>query len=87
MIQDELRTEYDLTQLRVRKLGPKRTKFGGVVQLAPDVEKVFPTAEAVNEALRFLIRVSRINSDFPQSIHQPNQSVPERRPSSFRALN
>jgi len=58
-MQDELRPEYDLTQLRVRKLGPKRSKFGNFVQLAPDVEKVFPNSEAVNEALRFLIRVTR----------------------------
>jgi len=44
-MQDELRPEYDLTQLRVRKLGPKRSKFGNFVQLAPDVEKVFPNSE------------------------------------------
>jgi hypothetical protein len=32
--------------------------FGGqFIQLAPDVAEVFPTSEAVNEALRFLIRV------------------------------
>lgn len=79
-MQDELRPEYDLKQLRVRKLGPKRTSFGGVVQLAPDVEEVFPTAEAVNEALRFLIRVSRTNSEFPLPVHQTNQSVSERHP-------
>ncbi len=27
--------------------------------MAPDVAEVFPTAESVNEALRFLIRVTR----------------------------
>jgi hypothetical protein len=56
---DELRSEYDLRTLRVRKLGPKRTEFGGLVQLAPDVAEVFPDSVAVNEALRFLIRVTR----------------------------
>lgn len=58
---DELRPEYDLNSLRVRKVGPGRTGFGEFVRLAPDVAEVFPNAEAVNEALRFLIRVTREN--------------------------
>jgi len=57
---DELRSEYDLRSLRVRKVGPERKSFGGsTVQLEPDVAKVFPNSESVNEVLRFLIRVSR----------------------------
>jgi hypothetical protein len=58
---DELRPEYDLRSLRVRKLGTGRKSFGGVVRLEPDVAEVFPDAESVNEALRFLIRVAREN--------------------------
>jgi len=58
-MENDLRAEYDLTKLRVRRLGPKRSRFGSIVQLDPDVEKVFPDSEAVNEALRFLIRVTR----------------------------
>jgi hypothetical protein len=62
---DELRPEYDLKSLRVRKLGPGRKSFGGVVRLEPDVAEVFPDADAVNEALRFLIRVTKEQkSDF-----------------------
>jgi hypothetical protein len=60
-INDELRPEYDLRSLRVRKLGPGRKSFGGVVRLEPDVAEVFPDAEAVNEALRFLIRITKEN--------------------------
>jgi hypothetical protein len=61
-MEDELRSEYDLRRMRVRKVGPQRTGFGAhYVQLAPDVAEVFPDAEAVNEALRFLIRVMREN--------------------------
>ena len=60
-INDELRSEYDLRGLRVRKLGPGRKSFGGVVRLEPDVAEVFPDAEAVNEALRFLIRITKEN--------------------------
>lgn len=58
---DELRPEYDLRSLRVRKLGRGRKSFAGVVRLEPDVAEVFPDAEAVNEALRFLIRITRDN--------------------------
>jgi hypothetical protein len=58
---DELRPEYDLKSLRVRKLGPGRRSFGGVIRLEPDVAEVFPDADAVNEALRFLIRIAKEN--------------------------
>jgi len=59
---DELRPEYELKSLRVRRLGPGRKSFGGsVVRLEPDVAEVFPDAESVNEALRFLIRVTKEN--------------------------
>ncbi len=56
--EDEMRSEYDLRSLRVRKLGAGRKSFGGaVVRLEPDVAEMFPDADAVNEALRFLVRV------------------------------
>lgn len=58
-IEDELRPEYDLKSLHVRKLGPGRKSFGDIVRLAPDVVEAFPDAESVNEALRSLIRVSK----------------------------
>jgi hypothetical protein len=56
---DELRPEYDLQSLRVRKLGRGRKGFGDVIRLEPDVAEVFPDAGAVNEALRFLIRITK----------------------------
>ena len=58
---DELRPEYDLRRLRVRKVGPGRKGFGDFVRLEMDVANVFPNSEAVNEALRFLIRITREN--------------------------
>jgi len=59
---DELRPEYDLKSLRVRRLGPERKTLGGsVVRLEPDIVEVFPDAESVNEALRFLIRITKEN--------------------------
>jgi hypothetical protein len=60
-LEDDLRPEYDFSTLRVRKLGPGRKRFGDVVKLEPDVAGAFPNAEAVNEALRFLIRVTKEN--------------------------
>lgn len=61
-MEDELRSEYDLKSLRVRKLGPGRKIFRGLtVHLEPDVAEMFPDSEAVNEALRFLMRVMKDN--------------------------
>ena len=61
-MEDELREEYDLKSLRVRKMGTKRKSFGEtVIKLDGDVAKVFPNAESVNEALRFLIRITKEN--------------------------
>lgn len=63
---DELRSEYDISQLQVRRLGPGRRQFGGdVVRLEPDVAAVFQDAEAVNEALWLLIKVAQ-SSNQPQ---------------------
>lgn len=58
-----LRPEYDLRRLRVRKLGPGSKAFGDVIRLEPDVADVFPDADAVNQALRFLIRVTKDSQD------------------------
>ena len=61
-MENELREEYDLKSLRVRKMGTKRKSFGEtVIKLDADVAKVFPNAESVNEALRFLIRITKEN--------------------------
>lgn len=55
---DELRPEYDLHSLQIRKLGPGRKRFGDTVRLEPDVVAAFPDAEAVNAALRYLIEIA-----------------------------
>jgi hypothetical protein len=77
--EDELRTEYDLKNLRVRKLGPGRKSFGGTtVRLEPDVAEMFPDADAVNEALRFLCRVMRKNQSLSLKGQADNPSALER---------
>ena len=61
-LEDDLRPEYYLKSLRVRRLGSGRKSFGSsTVRLEPDVAAIFPSADAVNEALRFLIRVTQQN--------------------------
>jgi hypothetical protein len=73
-MEDDLRSEYDLKSLRVRKLGPERKSFGKTtIRLEPDVAEVFPDADAVNEALRFLIRVVQ-NNQVSALTKQPHSS-------------
>jgi hypothetical protein len=68
-LEDELLPEYDLKSLRVKKLGSGRKSLGSeVVRLEPDVAEMFPTADAVNEALRLLIQIAQ---------RQPTLSTPE----------
>jgi len=58
---DELRPEYDLSQLKggVRGKYVQRYKEGtNLILLAPDVDEVFKDNESVNEALRLLIKIA-----------------------------
>jgi len=57
---DELRPEYDFHSLRVVARGPGRKKPQDVtIHLAPDVAEAFPDSGSVNEALRFLLRITQ----------------------------
>jgi hypothetical protein len=70
-LDDELRAEYDETALKdgVRGKYVARYREGtNLVFLAPDVAAAFPTEQAVNDALRLLMKVAR------QSVGQPAQS-------------
>ncbi len=49
--------EYDFTKGRRGKYARRFAKCANLVALAPDVAKVFPDSQAVNEALRTLARV------------------------------
>lgn len=61
---DELRPEYDLAKLLKGGIQGKyvdRYREGtNLALLAPDVADSFPTDEAVNEALRLVIRLRKI---------------------------
>ena len=59
-MEDELRPEYDFRALRVVARGPGRTAPQEItVRLEPDVAESFPDSDAVNEALRVLIRIAK----------------------------
>jgi len=57
---DELEPEYDFSKLKVRRVGAGRKLLQeNQITLDVDVAKVFPDSESVNQALRFLIRITR----------------------------
>jgi len=63
----ELRDEYDLSKMTIVAKGryaPDRRAGKNVVLLAPDVAQAFPTDEAVNEALRLVLRIAEVPSRY-----------------------
>jgi hypothetical protein len=59
----ELRDEYDLSKMAILPKGrfdPKRRIGTNVVVLEPEIAKAFPDDEAVNEALRLVLKASKI---------------------------
>ena len=59
-LNDELESEYDFSKLKVRKVGAGRKLLQeNAILLDVDVAKVFPDSESVNQALRFLIRITK----------------------------
>jgi hypothetical protein len=60
----ELREEYDLTKMTIVPKGrfdPKRRIGKNIAVLEPDVAEAFPSDEAVNEALRLLLKASQLS--------------------------
>ena len=63
-LNDELRPEYtdaEMTDMVRGKYAERLGKSVSLVTLDPDVAVAFPDAAAVNEALRFLLRVTKAN--------------------------
>lgn len=58
----DMRAEYDFSKGVRGKYAKRYAQGTNVVLLAPDVAKVFPTAEAVNESLRALAEILRRRS-------------------------
>jgi hypothetical protein len=58
-----LRKEYDLSKMPVLPKGrfdPKRRVGTNVVILEPEIAKAFPSDEAVNKALRLVLKASKL---------------------------
>ena len=63
----ELREEYDLAEMTVVAKGryaPQRRAGKNVVLLDEDLATAFPTDEAVNEALRLVMRSSEVRAKY-----------------------
>ena len=59
-LNDELRPEYDETLLKNGIRGKYAEQYAArtnIVRLEPDVAAAFPNEEAVNEALRFVLKI------------------------------
>ena len=61
----DLRAEYDFSRGVRGKYAQRYHRGANVVVLEPDVAKVFPTAQAVNEALRSLAGIVRRQAKAP----------------------
>lgn len=57
--QEDMLLEYDFSKGVRGKYAKRYAEGSNVVILSPDMAKVFPTSESVNEALRTLVRVGR----------------------------
>jgi hypothetical protein len=57
----EMLDEYDFSRGVVGKYAGQYAAGTNIVLLAPDVAEAFPDAASVNEALRFLLRVTKEN--------------------------
>ena len=64
----ELNEEYDLSKMTILPKGrfdPKRRIGANVIVLEPDIAKAFPNDEAVNQALRLLLKASKFSRRIP----------------------
>ncbi len=66
---DELLPEYDLdySKSKPNRFAEKYQQMQRTVVLDSDVAENFPSAESVNEALRFLVRVTQENRESLQN--------------------
>ncbi|SJM89006.1 hypothetical protein [Crenothrix polyspora] len=60
----EFRPEYDLKNLKLKKLNATHKSYGELIRLESDVALIFPDSESVNEALRYLIEMTKRRSPY-----------------------
>jgi hypothetical protein len=82
---EELRPEYDFAHMQGGVRGKYYVRYrrgSNVVLLQPDVAAAFPTEEAVNEALRGVLRTTRSvrsTGGLPDRALKPASGVSKRR--------
>ncbi|HUO84341.1 MAG TPA: hypothetical protein VM534_04425 [Thermoanaerobaculia bacterium] len=64
---DEMRPYYDFSSGVRGKYAAKYAKGTNVVVIEPDLAKIFPDSEAVNDALRALVRAAGKTVRTPRS--------------------
>ena len=81
---DEMRPEYDFASMKggVRGKYHRRFKEGvNIALLEPEIAKAFPTDEAVNEALRTVLRAAKTlkrSRQLPNKEMQQTRSAPRK---------
>ncbi|MFN6568987.1 hypothetical protein [Dendronalium sp. ChiSLP03b] len=57
---NEIQSEHDIKSINIKKVEQRQKNIKRItVHLESDVAEMFPNSEAVNEALRFLIRITK----------------------------
>jgi hypothetical protein len=56
---DEMREDYDLSNIQSNPYAEKMKNGSNLVLIEPEIFKIFPSSEAVNEALRVLIKAAK----------------------------
>jgi hypothetical protein len=76
--EDDMRPEYDFSQLKGKVRGKyvERYQAGtNLVLLDADIAEAFPNAQAVNEALRMLLKIAR--TQVPGDVDTANGPQPK----------
>ncbi len=68
---DDLRPEYDFSQMPIVARGPGRKQPEVTVRLDADVAALFPDEASVNEALRLMVRMMHVNPPSPVTVVSP----------------
>ncbi len=59
LVEEDMLAEYDFSKGTRGKYAEQYARGNNVVVLSPELMEIFPNSEAVNEALRALVRIAR----------------------------
>lgn len=69
-LNDELRPEYDMKSLLKGGVRGKYREGTNLVLLEPDIAKAFPNEKAVNDALRLVMKLNKVQDKARQGVRQ-----------------